>query len=175
LCQQRYNNNSRLDNFSQYIKQGTAITVRGLIEGHEGAVVAFVSDIKQTLQIPSRIMVLEFPRTVSLQYLRSSIRIETSITAKVKITNEYWQATITNLSVTGCQLDIINGEKLVLAEHKDIEIVIEDFQGGGNIKLNAVVCNLKQQTGGLSFGVEFKEKSKSQVMQLLYQAITVTK
>ena len=36
------------------------------------------------MQMPSRIMVLDFPRTVGLQNLRSSIRIETDINAKVK-------------------------------------------------------------------------------------------
>ena len=58
--------------------------------------VAFLSTIKQTLQMPSRIMVLEFPRTVGLQNLRSSIRIETNIIAKVKIDQNYWQTTIEN-------------------------------------------------------------------------------
>ena len=56
---------SKLGDFSQYITHGMGVTVRGLIEGHEGAVVAFVSNIRQTIQIPSRIIVLEFPREVS--------------------------------------------------------------------------------------------------------------
>ncbi len=158
--------------FSQHIKQGTSITVRGLIEGHEGAVVAFVSTIKQTIQMPSRLMVLEFPRTVGLQNLRSSIRIETDINAKVKIDQNYWQTTIANLSITGCQLSIINGEKLVLSEKKMIEIVVEDKQGGNNFKLIGAVCNLKQQTDGLSFGVKFDAKSNKQVSQLLLDTIT---
>ena len=163
---------SKLGQFSQHIKQGTSITVRGLIEGHEGAVVAFVSTIKQTIQMRSRLMVLEFPRTVGLQNLRSSIRIETDINAKVEIDQNYWQTTIANLSITGCQLSIVNGEKLVLSEKKMIEIVVEDKQGGNNFKLIGAVCNLKQQTDGLSFGVKFDEKSNKQVSQLLLDTIT---
>ena len=73
----QYPDSSKLGSFSQYIAQGMGVTVRGLIEGHEGAVVAFVSNVKQTIQIPSRIIVLEFPREVSLQNLRSSMRIDT--------------------------------------------------------------------------------------------------
>lgn len=163
---------NKLGAFSQHIKQGTAITVRGLIEGHEGAVVAFVSSIKQTIQMPSRIMVLEFPRTVGLQNLRSSIRIETDINAKVKIDQNYWKTTIANLSINGCQLSIVNGEKLVLSEKKAIEIVVEDKQGGNSFKLNGAVCNLKQQTDGLSFGVKFDAASNKQVSQLLFDIIT---
>jgi len=163
---------SKLGKFSQHIVQGASITVRGLIEGHEGAVVAFVSSIKQTLQMPSRIMVLDFPRTVGLQNLRSSIRIDTHIHAKVKIDQNYWHTTITNLSINGCQLSIDNGEKLVLAENKSLEIVIEDNNGGNNFKLNGAVCNLKQQIDGVTFGVKFDSQSDDQVKQLLLTTIT---
>lgn len=162
---------TKLGNFSQYITQGTDVTVRGLIEGRDGAAVAFISTVKQTLQIPSRIMVLGIPNTVTLQKLRSSERIATSIEAKVKIDDIYWQTTMTNLSVDGGQLDIINGEKLMLAEDKVIEIIIERDQGESSIRLNSVICNIKQQVDGVSFGVKFNKVSKKQVVELLYQAL----
>jgi hypothetical protein len=162
---------TKLGNFSQYIGQGTAITVRGLIEGRDGAAVAFMSTVIQTLQIPSRIMVLNIPNIVKLQQLRSSVRIETYISAKAKIDDIYWQTTMTNISVDGGQLDIINGEKLVLAEDKIIDIVVETSEGENNLKLNATVCNIKQQVDGLSFGVKFNQVSKQQVIELLYQAL----
>ena len=162
---------AKLGSFSQYIAQGTVVTVRGLIEGRDGAAVAFISTIRQTLQIPSRIMVLDLPNTVTLQQLRSSVRIDTQIAAKAKIDDVYWQTTMSNLSVDGGQLDIINGEKLVLAEDKIIEIVVETNEGEDNIKLNATICNIKQQVDGLSFGVKFNQVSKQQVIELLYQAL----
>jgi c-di-GMP-binding flagellar brake protein YcgR len=158
---------NKLGSFAQHITQGMGVTVRGLIEGHEGAVLAFLSTIKQTIQMPSRIIVLDFPRTVGIQNLRSSIRIDTHIQAKVKIDKDYWQTTITNLSMTGCQLTIENGEKLVLSEKKVIEIIIEDKQDVGNIKLNGAVCNLKQHADGLSFGIKFNSESDEQISQLL--------
>lgn len=158
---------NKLGSFSKYVTQGMTVTVRGLIEGHEGSVLAFGSTIKQTIQMPSRIIVLDFPRTIGIQNLRSSMRIDTHIQAKVKIDQDYWQTTITNLSITGCQLTIENGEKLVLAEKKIIEIIIEDMQGGGNIKLHGAVCNLKQQVDGLSFGVKFNTENNKQINQLL--------
>jgi PilZ domain/Flagellar protein YcgR len=166
-----YPDSSKLGAFSQYIGQGTVITVRGLIEGRDGAALAFISTVRQTLQIPSRIMVLDIPNTVTLQQLRSSVRIETQIVAKVKIDDVYWQTTMTNLSVNGGQLDIINGEKLALAENKTIEILVETSKGEDNIKLNATVCNFKQQVDGVSFGVKFNQVNKQQVIELLYQAL----
>ena len=77
-----YPDPSKLGGFSQYIAQGTVVTVRGLIEGRYGAAVAFISTIRQTLQIPSRIMVLDIPTRVTLQHLRSSVRIETKLRRK---------------------------------------------------------------------------------------------
>ncbi len=164
---------NKLGNFAQHITQGMGVTVRGLIEGHEGAVLAFVSSIKQTIQMPSRIIVLDFPRKVGIQHLRSSIRIDTNIEAKIKIDQNYWQTIITNLSINGCQLVIENGEKLVLSEKKVIEIIIEDKQGGSNIKLSGAVCNLKQQTEGLSFGIKFNTESDKQISQLLLNTISL--
>lgn len=162
---------NKLGGFAQHITQGMGVTVRGLVEGREGAVLAFVSTIKQTIQMPSRIMVLDFPRTVGIQNLRSSIRIDTHIHAKVKIEEDYWQTTITNLSINGCQLSIENGEKLVLSEKKVIEIIVEDKKGGNNLKLNGAVCNLKQQADGLSFGIKFSTEGDKEVSQLLLNTL----
>jgi c-di-GMP-binding flagellar brake protein YcgR len=167
----QFPDSAKLGNFSQYLTQGTGLTVRGLIEGHEGAVVAFISNIKQTVQIPSRMIVLEFPREVSLQNLRSSMRIETYITAKIKIKNEYWASVIANISINGCQLLVNNGEELMLTGDEPVEVVIEDFQGLKNIKLEAEICNTKTQLNGASLGVKFSEKSKLDVTKLLQQAV----
>ena len=164
--------NNKLGKFAEYIVPSSSITVRGLIEGHEGAVVAFISTIKQTMQIPSRIIVLEFPSTVNLQNLRSSVRIATDINAKVKIEGSFWKATIANLSIHGCQLSMVNNEKLALSETTTIDIIVADNEGGNNIKLLGAVCNLKQQTEALSFGVKFNEASHDQVSQLLLNSIS---
>ncbi len=167
----QFPDSSKLGNFSQYITQGLGVTVRGLIEGHEGAVVAFVSNVKQTIQIPSRLIVLEFPREVSLQNLRSSMRIETYIKAKVKVKDEYWSAVISDISVTGCQLLVNNGEQLTLTADQPLEVTIEDFQELKNLKLDAEICNSKMQTDGISLGVKFSESSKVEVTKLLQQAV----
>jgi c-di-GMP-binding flagellar brake protein YcgR len=162
---------NKLGNFSQYITQGAGITVRGLIEGHEGAVVAFISNVKQTLQIPSRLIVLDFPRSVSLQSLRSAMRIDTDIVAKINIAKEYWQATIIDISVNGCQVLITNGESLVMEKNKSVELIVEDFQGLGNLKFSAETCSYKSQANGLCIGLKFEEKSKASVIKLLQHAV----
>ncbi|MGB1261913.1 MAG: PilZ domain-containing protein [Cognaticolwellia sp.] len=162
---------SKLGDFSKYIAHGMGVTVRGLIEGHEGAVVAFVTNVRQTIQIPSRIIVLEFPREVSLQNLRTAMRIDTHIKAKINIEDEYWNSVIANISVTGCQLIVNNGETLALTTDKPVEIIIEDFQGLKNLKLDAEICNSKVQAGGMLLGVKFSDANADDVTKLLQQAV----
>lgn len=168
----QFPDSSKLGNFAQYLNQGTAVTVRGLIEGHEGSVVAFVSSIKQTIQLPSKIIVLDFPRTVSLQSLRSSIRIDTEIFCKIKMANELWDSTIRDVSINGCQLFVENAEQLLLSKEKSTTIVIDKFQTLSNLNLEAVICTIKPSGSGIAMGLQFDESSKEQVIKLLHNTVT---
>ena len=159
--------------FSNFITQGTGVTVRGLVEGHEASVVAFVSTIKQTLQIPSRLIVLDFPNLVNIINLRSSVRIETLIDSRVKVGQEYWPSTITDLSINGCHLAINDDGVIDLACHQTVEVIIENFAGLQNIKVQGVICNNKQEASGVSFGVKFLPESKKAVTSLLHHAVTL--
>ncbi|XQW84320.1 PilZ domain-containing protein [Thalassotalea piscium] len=159
--------NHRLGKASRFIVQGTAVTVRGLIEGHEGAVAAFVSTIKQTLQLPSRIMVLDFPQTVSVQSLRAAIRIDTEIPAKIKIEQEYWQVLITDISINGCQIVIQNGDSIKIAKDDNLHMIIEDFQETENLILDAIVRSIKTQNEDLLLGVKFQPEIRENVIKLI--------
>lgn len=169
----QFPDSNKLGNFSNFISQGTTITVRGLIEGHEGSVVGFVSTIKQTLQLPSRMIVLEFPKKVSLQSLRSSLRIDVDISVKLKIDDEYWKGVISNISVNGCQITVNNGESLTLTSDKKIDITVESFLGMQNLNLSANVCNIKPQMEGISLGAEFLDSSKAEVIKLVQHAVVL--
>ena len=164
---------SKLGSFSQFITQGVAVTVRGIIEGHEGAVAAFVSSVQQTLQIPSKIIVLEFPKTLSMQSLRNAIRIDTDIISKTRVAGKYWQGQITDLSLTGCQLFIENGEEINLVSDNLIDIVIENFKDLQNLKLSGQICSKKLISNGMSLGVKFNENQRDETVKLLHHVITL--
>lgn len=169
----QFPDSSKLGNFGKYITQGAGVTVRGLIEGHEGAVAAFVSKVKQTIQMPSKLIVLEFPQTVTLQSLRNCLRIDTEITAKFKVGSEYWNSMITDLSINGCQLTVTNGESISLEKNKQIEVIVEDFQGLRNLKFQADICNVKQQFNGISIGLKFLPAARTSVVKLLHHIVTI--
>ena len=168
----QYPEAGKLGSFSQYIKPGLSVTVRGLIEAHEGAVVAFVTNVRQTLQTPSRLLVLEFPYKVSLQKLRSNIRIEAKLAVKVGIGKEFFSANISDISVSGSQILVHNALSLMMANDKDIEVIIEDFKGGGNLKLNGVIRNVKKQANDVSLGVLFSDDIKEPLLQVIEHILT---
>ena len=164
---------SKVGSFVQYIIPGLLVTVRGLIEGHEGAVVAFVANVRQTLQNPSRLIVLEFPKKVTLQHLRATTRIDTNITLKVGVTNEYFKAQMSNISLSGCQILVNNAEALLMANDKAIEIVIENFKNNENLKLLGTIRNTKKQANDVSIGVHFSNDIKEQVMAVIEESMIV--
>lgn len=167
----QYPDSTKLGKFSSYIKQGLGITVRALIEGKEGAVVAFVSVIRQTLQTPSRILVVDFPTKVTIQKLRDAVRIETDITAAVLVNKQQWRAQISDISAQGCHLYINNGEELILTDKSQVDIVVEGYQSLDRVKISAVICNSRQLSSGISFGVRFDEKGLSSATKLLHCAM----
>lgn len=162
---------SKLGAFSQYIKPGVSLTIRGLIEGHEGAIVAFVTSIRQTLQTPSRIIVLEFPYKVTLQHLRTKLRIGANIKAKVGVGNEFFQGAISNLSISGSQVLVHNAMSLMMSNDKPIEVVIEDFTDLGNMKLKGLICNVRKQGNDVSLGVRFDDAEQPSVLKLIQAVI----
>ncbi|WP_206483597.1 PilZ domain-containing protein [Thalassotalea sp. G2M2-11] len=159
--------------FSQFIVQGAGVTVRGVIEGQEGAVAAFVSSVKQTIQLPSKMIVLGFPKTLTMQSLRKSVRIDTDISAKVKIEQKYWQSLITDVSINGCQLLIDNGEEISLVKDTEIEITLDSNNGLANVVLLGEICSIKNVLNGVSIGVKFGDKSRNDVTKLLTQVVTL--
>lgn len=162
---------TKLGSFGQYIKQGLAVTIRGLIESNEGAVVAFVTSVRQTLQIPSKLIVLEFPHKVTLQKLRSNTRIDTNIEAKIGVGGKYFNALINDLSISGSQIIVHNVETLMMANDKPIDVVIENYHAGDNLKLNGTIRNVKKQMNDVSLGVHFADDMKDKVLKLIEHSL----
>lgn len=172
----QYPDNSKVNAFSQYIVPGLSVTVRGLVEGSEGAVVAFVSNVRQTLQVPSKLIVLEFPYKVLVQSLRSNIRIDTDFDAKIGVNKEFYQSVLSDLSITGCQVLVHNALSLMMADEKEVEITVENVTEAENIKLIGEIRNTKKQGDDVSLGVYFSNEVKDQVLKLIEYAVTeVTK
>jgi len=163
----QYPDLNKVGSFAVHIKQGVKTAVRGIVEGHEGAVVAFSSKIKQTVQHPIKLLVLDFPSEVGLQSLRHFTRIDTEINAAIIFNNKKWRAVITDLSISGCQLYIERGEKLALTNDTNSPLLIENYLDMGSVELSVTICNIKQLADAVSLGVRFAEKDSKKVKKLV--------
>lgn len=169
----QYPEAKKLGAFSQYINPGLNVTIRGLIEAHEGAVVAFVTTVRQTLQIPSRLIVLEFPHKVTLQKLRSNVRIDTNLKVKVGVGGDYFSAHFSDLSVSGSQILVHNSPSLMMSNDKEIEVIIGDFNERDTLKLNGIIRNVKKQGNDVSLGVHFSDALKGDILELIEHILTL--
>lgn len=158
---------SKLGNAGQYIKQDAACTVRGLVEGEQGAVIAFICSIERTLQLPSKLIVLSFPQSIALQPLRKNTRISTTLTGAIVTNGESWKGTIKDLSVSGCLVSIANATELLLTENQDVELIVKDSTIDANTKFTGAVSNIKQRGGEASIGIRFTGDNKEPVVELI--------
>jgi len=163
----QYPDSNKVGSFVVHIKQGVKTAVRGIVEGHEGAVVAFSSKIKQTVQHPLKLLVLEFPDEVGLQNLRNCTRIDTEIKAAVILNKKKWRAVITDLSISGCQLYIERGDKLALTNETNCPLLIESYLEFDSMEFSVNICNIKRLSTGVSLGVSFAFADSEAVKKLL--------
>ncbi|MFT4938990.1 MAG: hypothetical protein ACI88A_002022 [Paraglaciecola sp.] len=169
----QYPDPKKLGHFSDFIKSGATVTVRGVHEGLKFAIVAFTCQVRQTMLHPSKIIVLEFPKEIRVLYLRSGNRLQTQIEATVEFDKKSYSAQITNLSPSGCQLIISGEEPPTLANDTEIEITVAKNNELESFSVKANVCNFKQVPSGLSFGVRFVESSLPEIKTLLYLSLSI--
>jgi hypothetical protein len=167
----QYPDPKKLGHFSDYIKAGATVTIRGLHEGLKFAIVAFTAQVKQNLLQPSKVIALEFPKEIRVLYLRNGIRLQTEIEATVKFDKNNYPAQITNLSPSGCQLIISNAELSKFANDTEIEITVANNKEQEGFSVKACVCNSKKVPNGLTLGVRFIENSLPEIKTLLYLSL----
>lgn len=163
----------KLGNYAQYIVKDVQITVRGLVEGHEASVIAFQSSIMQTLNTPSKIMVLKFPDRMVIHNLRATKRVQTELATKVTILsndNEDFSAVMTDISLTGCHIATSEGGFGDLEEDMIISLAV-DTTDEAPLEVNAKVCNLKSLDAGVEFGCQFEAEQDIAIQKMLHMAL----
>ncbi|MDO6610144.1 PilZ domain-containing protein [Shewanella sp. 1_MG-2023] len=170
----QFPDSNKLGNFGQYFVQGSEVIVRGLVEGHEASVIAFSSTIKQTLSTPTRMMALNFPDKMIIHNLRSTKRVLTELTASIKIKEESWGAQLTDVSLTGCHVEVSEGGQDELVEGETINIYV-DGDDEPQISLIARICNAKTSEEGIKLGCQFISEQDKQVEKLVHIALLAEK
>lgn len=164
--------NNKNTKFANYLQHATYCTVRGVVEGHEGLIIAFQTKITSILTNPTRMLVLAIPKKIAVQHLRKVTRIDTDIEVECKIKRNVFVGAMENLSPMGCLLDLHNIPKtFALKEQDPIEIKIDDRRFAKTNRIQGTICNVKVHAQGEHLGIRFEDVTKDKVMTLINQVL----
>jgi c-di-GMP-binding flagellar brake protein YcgR len=153
------------------VKQGVACTVRSIVEQHEGAIVAFVTSIERTINIPAKMIILNIPQKVVVRTLRKETRIETQLNFEATVNNSSFKGVMENLSLDGCLLNIKKGKTVVINKDDNITLSITDTALREVTSIKGIVCNLKSSLHIDYFGIKFEEESYEIIKTLLMKVL----
>lgn len=155
------------------LEPGIGLTVRGLVERYEGAIVAFRTTIKQVIVRPSRLLVLAFPSQSQLQNLRSATRIATQIPVKLTVNNTQVEALIVDLSNTGCRIHMVPNKELALLNGDKLQLQVDETaeQSTSSPPLAATICNTRLGQKSWVLGLMFDDNARAAATELLHQSI----
>jgi len=162
---------SKDSELSAYLKQGVACTVRSLVEGKEGSVIAFITSIEQTIKIPTKMLVLNIPKQVALQSLRKRTRIETQLNFESVLNKNTIKGLIINISIDGCLLKIKRDEQLSITEGEKLSFSIPDQSFEEFSAIDGKVCNVKTTSKVHMVGIQFEAGALTLIKNLLVKIL----
>ena len=130
---------------------------------HQGTMFGFRSKVNSEYLAPSKILVIEFPRSVEERNLRRSERIKTFIPLKIRLPNStsLSESAMLDLSREGALLSIEEGEPPEIGEKVYISLRLPD--GSYVSELGCVVRNAREPADLRLVGVEFDHENEKQV------------
>ncbi len=156
---------------SSYIKQGVACTIRSLVEGKEGSVIAFITSIEQIIKVPTKMLVLNIPKQVALQNLRKRTRIETQLNFETVINEDKIKGILVNISIDGCLLKVQRDQKFNKVEGDNLCFSIPDKSFEAFTSIEGKVCNIRTSSKFHMIGVKFEAGTSELIKNLLIKIL----
>jgi hypothetical protein len=147
---------SQIGGISVKLFAGNRVIVRYVFEG---VVYGFETAIVEAITSPLRLLFLAYPKLVTARSIRSTPRVNTSLPARLKAGETGADGTITDISISGCQLEIRRDhlpEAAKLEVDSDVDLTLQlpgvagDFQIRG--KLRSLRAGERKLEAGISFG-----------------------
>ncbi|MGR5149681.1 PilZ domain-containing protein [Photobacterium alginatilyticum] len=155
----------------EYFDQGFWLTVKAISEKGEGAIVNFKTQIMYTILKPTRLLVLELPRTMGLLQLRSEPRYDVKLQGKIALAQRELLVDFKDLSKNGCCFyQDINGPQL--REDMAIVVMIQNPASGKVFTLTGLVKSVhrsgSQNYYGMLFDLDGQKQAKALLAQLIF-------
>jgi hypothetical protein len=144
----------RLGNAGEYLKDGTVIIVRAVLESGGGQVIAFRQQVMSVTSHPKRLIFLHFPDQVQLFSLRSQTRIPTLLPASIQLSDEHkLQGIIKDVSVTGVMFALKSEDDLSNLKDTPCKILLDERDNEVN-EFSGQICSVRSLADDTQLGIQ---------------------
>ncbi len=88
----------------------------------DGVAFGFRSPVLSVHRVPETLLYLKWPDEVAEHAIRSAMRVPCFAAARVEVDREILQAALTDISATGCRVDLLGVEASAITEGKELLI-----------------------------------------------------
>lgn len=147
----------RVDSFIKTMTQCEKMVVKTL---YKGTIYAFRSSLISMIEVPSRLLFIEYPNSIELHELRSHKRFKCNIAAQAKVNEQERCSVIENISKGGCLCTVqtlASDKNLPATLLKNTLVLKCRFPGlGRELQVQGEIKNARQTSGEVTMGLEFK-------------------
>lgn len=136
---------------------GNRVIVRYVFEG---VVYGFETAIVEAISSPLRLLFLAYPKLVTARTIRSNPRVNTSLPARLKAGETGADGTVTDISISGCQLEIRRENLPATAKldvDADVDLTLQLPGVGGDFQIRGKLRSLRTGERKLEAGISFGE------------------
>ena len=136
---------------------GNRVIVRYVFEG---VVYGFETAIVEAISSPLRLLFLAYPKLVTARTIRSNPRINTSLPARLKAGETGADGTVTDISISGCQLEIRRENLPATAKLEvdaDVDLTLQLPGVGGDFQIRGKLRSLRTGDRKVEAGISFGE------------------
>ena len=134
---------------------GNRVVVRYV---HRGSVFGFETTIIDSLNSPACLLFLAYPKVVTERGIRSNPRVHTSLPARIGSGEAVNTGTITDISISGCQLEArISSGSMSVNPETDISFAVKLPGISGDLELKGTIRSAEKGEKSVRLGIQFSE------------------
>jgi c-di-GMP-binding flagellar brake protein YcgR len=136
---------------------GNRVVVRYVFQG---AVYGFETAIVEAITSPMRLLFLAYPKVVTTRNIRSNPRVNTSLPAKLRAGEAGADGTVTDISISGCQLEIRKDSlppSVRLDVDSEVELTLQLPGVAGDLQIRGKLRSLRTVERKHEAGISFNE------------------
>lgn len=162
----------KYDKSITFFQPGMKMTVRGIIEGTEGAVIGFIAKLSKIVLTPIKMLVLDLPQSVQYLSLRAQSRYRVTLPTTLLIEDIKANAMMVDVSTLGCLIYVKNTSNFEIEEGQKITLKLDKDAVGLELSLHCTTRSIRPKDQYVSYGLEFDQESSDLMSKSIGKVIS---